>query len=621
MQSFDLALKLLKHHWGFSSFRPTQIPIVQAALAAQNTLAILPTGGGKSICFQVPGLQREGLCLVISPLIALMQDQVENLQKRGLRARALTSGLNYREIDQILDNARFGGLDFLYTSPERIQSSLFLERFKLMKISLLVIDEAHCISEWGHDFRPAYRQLLKLREIHSKAPVLALTATATKKVQEDICLQLGMKDAKVFEAPFSRPNVHYLVKEAHHKLEEIISICKRENSCGIVYCQKRRSVKQLALQLYHHGIKVTLYHGGMDSNERKTALQNWLTGKSQIMVATNAFGMGIDKPDVRFVLHYEVPSSPEAYFQEAGRAGRDGNTAYALLLFEKTDLVQLKDQLDKSFPSPEQVTFVYRAVLNYLKVAVGAGKEENYDFDLKNFCRTFEISEEQVYYSLKILEQNGNLSLSEGFFQATRIQFIVNKEVLYHFQVQHESFYQLCTLLIRTYPGIFENMTTIHEDKLLQRLKIDESRLYKQLEFMQKHGIIDLNKKSNYPKLYLQHERLPETYLKLKPSIYLQRKEAALLKIESIQQYCTESKCRAQQLIAYFGQESEPCGHCDVCKPLVIEDATLFAFLTEPRKLSELENHFKCSKKQLEQQIRPHLLTEKIKFKAGKFYL
>ncbi|MEY3727285.1 MAG: hypothetical protein RL098_745 [Bacteroidota bacterium] len=621
MHAFTQALDLLQKHWGFAAFRPSQEPIVQAALRGEDTLALLPTGGGKSICFQVPGLQREGLCIVISPLIALMQDQVDNLQKRGLRAKALTSGLSYREIDQILDNARFGGLDFLYTSPERIQSALFIERFKRMKISLLVVDEAHCISEWGHDFRPAFRQISKLRKLQPEVPILALTATATKAVQQDIIVQLALNKAQIIEASFVRDNLQYLVREATNKTEEIIAICKRETGTGIVYCQTRRAVKELARVLLANGLRCGVYHGGLNATERSQMLKDWLQNKNQVMVATNAFGMGIDKPDVRFVLHYEIPSSPEAYFQEAGRGGRDGLPSYALLLHQPSDFSKLQQQLDKSFPEAARVIFVYRAICNYLKIAVGAGKDEAYPFDIKVFCQTFELAHDEVFYALKILEQNGNLSFSEGFFQPTRLQFIVSNEVLYNFQIQHEDYYQLCTTLVRSYPGIFEQLTHLHEDKLIQRLKLSEKRLYEQLEFMQKNGIIELTKKNNLPILYFNMERLPESYLQLKPSIYLERKQSAQTKLDAMQHYCLQATCRAQQLITYFGQTSDTCGQCDVCQPRTLHESTLFDFLSEARSIEELERQFFCAKTALETMIRPHLLTEKIKFKAGKFYL
>jgi ATP-dependent DNA helicase RecQ len=404
-------------------------------------------------------------------------------------------------------------------------------------------------------------------------------------------------------------------------MQEILAICQREKGTGIVYCQTRRSVKEVARVLLANGLSCGIYHGGLSAQERSQMLRAWLTDQNQIMVATNAFGMGIDKPNVRFVLHYEVPTSPEAYFQEAGRGGRDGLPSYALLLHEPNDFTQMQQQLDKSFPSAERVIFVYRAICNYLKIAIGSGKDECYPFDMKTFCRTFELPDDEVYYALKILAHNGNLSLEEGFFQPTRLQFIVNNEVLYNFQIQHEDYYTLCATLVRSYPGIFDQMTRLHEDKIIQRLKTTPQRFEEQLDFMQKNGIIELTKKSNLPLLYFTIERLPESYLNLKAQIYLERKQSAQDKLAAMQRYCQEPICRAQQLITYFGQQITPCGQCDVCLPRTLDDNSLLAFLIEPRSIAALEAHFLCAKAELEPMIRPHLLTEKIKFKAGKFYL
>jgi ATP-dependent DNA helicase RecQ len=430
-----------------------------------------------------------------------------------------------------------------------------------------------------------------------------------------------MPKAQVLEASFARDNLQYLVRPAQNKIQEILALCQREKGTGIVYCQTRRSVKEVARVLLANGLRCGIYHGGLSAEERSQSLRAWLTDKSQIMVATNAFGMGIDKPDVRFVLHYEIPTSPEAYFQEAGRGGRDGLPAYALLLHEPKDFEQMQQQLDKSFPSAERVVFVYRAICNFLKIAIGSGKDEAYPFDLKTFCQTFELPEDEVYYALKILAHNGNLTLDEAFFQPTRLQFIISNEVLYNFQIQHEAYYTLCATLVRSYPGIFDQMTRLHEDQIIQRLKTTPQRFEEQLDFMQKNGIIELSKKSNLPLLYFTSERLPESYLQLKPQIYLERKNAAQDKLLAMQRYCQVPTCRAQQLISYFGQSITTCGQCDVCLPRTLDEKALLAFLNEPRSILDLEAHFLCAKTELEPLIRPHLLTEKIKFKAGKFYL
>ncbi|MEN9941396.1 MAG: hypothetical protein RL286_892 [Bacteroidota bacterium] len=619
--SLQGARQILQQYWGFSEFRPSQVPIIEAALEGKDVLALLPTGGGKSVCFQVPALSRDGICIVVSPLIALMQDQVEQLQQKGIRAKAITSGMSYKELDQTLDNARFGGLDFLYTSPERLQSALFIERFKRMKISLLVVDEAHCISEWGHDFRPAFRQISKLRQLQPDVPILALTATATKQVQSDILTQLTMPKAVVLEAPFNRENLQYLVRHAENKITEIIALCAQTTEVGIVYCQTRKNVKEVARQLLANGISCGIYHGGMTATERSQMLKDWLSEKRRVMVATNAFGMGIDKPNVRFVLHYDVPASPEAYFQEAGRAGRDSATAYALLFYNEADLEGLAAQNLQRFPAPERVLYVYRALANYLKIAVGSGKDEAYPFDLSAFSQTFELKEQEVFYALKLLEQNGNISLSESFFQQTRSQIIVSNEVLYNFQIQHPQFQTLCTLLIRSYPGLFDQLTAIHEQKICQRLNLTEKRLDELMEIMQKNGLIEYSKKSNLPVLTFTTERLPESYFNLRPEIYLQQKNTATAKVQAMQDYCSKAQCRSQQLISYFGQEAQVCGKCDVCRPISLHDENLFAFLAQPKSLQELQQHFFCSKAALESIIRPHLLTEKIKYSAGKFYL
>ncbi len=616
---------VLKQFWGFDQFRSNQKAIVEDAIAGHDALALLPTGGGKSICFQVPGLIREGITVVISPLIALMQDQVDNLNKRGIRAKAITSGMSYKEIDYILDNARFGGLDFLYTSPERCQSDLFIERFKLMNVGLLVVDEAHCISEWGHDFRPSFMHIKDLRVHKPHVPVLALTATATERVKKDIIQYLELKKVRIHEASFVRENLHYQVRKTSNKIESILAHCKHSTGVGIVYCQTRRSVKEMVKLLMSNRISCGVYHGGLTKSERERMLNDWMSEKRRIMVATNAFGMGIDKPNVRFVLHYEIPSSLEAYFQEAGRGGRDGETAKALLFFEDKDTETLRTSTLKKFPAKTDVLNTYRAISNFLKIAIGSGKDETYPLDLKKMCQVYKLDYETTFHSLKILELNENLLFSEGTFHPTKLRFLVTNRELYNFQIQYESTHPLSTLLTRSYPGIFEYFHVIHEDEICKRLKINSERLTHQLEFMQQHGIIDLNLRSSLPTVTYITERLPDSHIYLKPSIYKERRDIAIQKADAMIQFCQKDECRTQQVLAYFGQTADPCGTCDVCQknslPLDSIPGKILSLLEKPMSLKELSYELKLSEKEVEDFLREFLKNEIIIWMDGKFYL
>ncbi len=616
---------VLKQFWGFDQFRPNQKAIVEDAIAGQDVLALLPTGGGKSICFQVPGLIREGITVVISPLIALMQDQVDNLNKRGIRAKAITSGMSYKEIDYILDNARFGGLDFLYTSPERCQSEMFIERFKLMPVGLLVVDEAHCISEWGHDFRPSFMHIKDLRVHKPNIPVLALTATATERVKKDIVEHLGLKKVRIHEASFVRENLHYQVRKTSNKIESILAHCKHSSGVGIVYCQTRRSVKEMVKLLMSNRISCGVYHGGLTKSERERMLNDWMSEKRRIMVATNAFGMGIDKPNVRFVLHYEIPSSLEAYFQEAGRGGRDGATAKALLFFEDKDTENLKSSTLKKFPAKTDVLNTYRAISNFLKIAIGSGKDETYPLYLKKMCQVYKLDYETTFHSLRILELNENLLFSEGTFHPTKLRFLVTNRELYNFQIQYESTHPLSTLLTRSYPGIFEYFHVIHEDEICKRLKINSERLTHQLEFMQQHGIIDLNLRSSLPTVTYITERLPDSHIYLKPSIYKERRDIAIQKADAMIQFCQKNECRTQQVLNYFGQTADPCGTCDVCQknslPLDSIPGKILTLFEKPMSLKDLSDELNLSEKEMEDFLREFLKNEIIIWMDGKFYL
>lgn len=559
--------EILRQYWGYDSFRLGQEEIIEDVLYGHDTLALLPTGGGKSICFQVPGIARDGITIVISPLIALMEDQVNTLNRKGLRARALISGMTYRELDITLDNAKFGAIDFLYTSPERIQSPLFIERFKQMNIGLIVVDEAHCISEWGHDFRPSFKAIKNLRQHHPEVPIIALTATATSRTKQDIIEQLELKKPKIHQSKFERENLIYKNIHSENKLGDILYYCEaRAGVTGIIYCQTRKSVKDVAKHLHQNKIKVGIYHGGMSKEDRSLMLNDWLTDKIDVMIATNAFGMGIDKPDVRYVLHYEFPLSLEAYFQEAGRAGRDGHLSMAVNFWNQNDVQSLKNTIARKFPELATIKLVYRALCNHLQVAIGSGLNESYNLDMSKLTKNFNLSMGEAYNALKFLELNGELVFSEGFFHPTKVKIAIGNTALYNFQIQHEKLSPLITIISRSYPGIFEHYFELNEKEICKRLKISSKELENQLKFLEQYGVIDVSWRSNLPTVTFLHERLPDDYLEIKPEIYLQRKELAENKVQACVDYMTIDKCRSQQLIEYFGIESHPCGHCDVCK-------------------------------------------------------
>ncbi len=625
----DKSREILKKYWGFDHFRSIQEEIVDDVIYGHDTLALLPTGGGKSICFQIPGIAREGITLVVSPLIALIQDQVTNLQAKGIRAKSIISGMSYREIDITLDNARFGGLDFLYTSPERLQSKLFIERFKLMNIGLIVVDEAHCISEWGHDFRPSFKEIYKLREIHPEVPIIALTATATTKVREDIIKQLRLKNTKIHEASFERSNLSYEAYQSENKLAKIVDYCTKNLSlCGIVYCQTRKSVKEIAKILQMNKVSVGVYHGGMNKDDRNLMLTNWLEGKIKVMVSTNAFGMGIDKPDVRYVLHYEFPPSLEAYFQEAGRAGRDGKESRAIVFWEQSDIDKLIERNENQFPPSETVKLAYRALCNHLKIAIGSGLDETYFFEIQKFCTSFNLNPLITYNSLRILELNGDLVFSEGVFNPTKVKFAVGNKELYNFQIQHSKLVGLTTLLSRSYPGVFDFYFEIHEKEFIKRLNISTAELNIQLKQLEKNGIIDVTWSSSLPSVTLTHERLPDNYLSLSEEVYFSRKENARKKLDAAISYLTKNECRSAQLIHYFGQEIQPCGKCDVCKNQNVSDysikelkAILLEILKVESSIEECVNKTNASTEMILVCLKELILDGKIENKKDYYFL
>ena len=617
----DKSREILKRFWGFDTFRPLQKEIIDTAIYGHDTLALLPTGGGKSICFQIPGLAREGLTLVVSPLIALMQDQVKNLNAKGIRAKELISGMSYRELDIALDNARFGGFDFLYTSPERLKSKLFIERFKSMNLALIVVDEPHCISEWGHDFRPSYKDIKDLREIHPNVPIIALTATATKEVQQDIIQQLNLKNPQIFEGSFSRPNLSYSTFKVTDKTSKVLDFCnKYKNESGIIYCQTRKSVKDIARILHASKLSVGIYHGGMNGDDRKLMLDSWLEGNTKIMVATNAFGMGIDKPNVRFVCHYEFPNNLEGYFQEAGRAGRDGLEAKTVVFWEDRDVEILEDLTKRQFPSLDVVKTTYRALCNHLKIAIGSGKEETYPFEIKQLTDKFLLNPSDTYHSIKILELNNDLVFSDSVFRPTKVKIAIGNTELYSFQIKFEKLSPFITLLSRSYPGIFDQFFDVNEVEFAKRLKISTSELTNQLKLLEQYGVIDITWQSSLPTVTFLHERLPDDYLRISEESYKTRKELAFKRLKAAIDYLTVPTCRLSQLLVYFGQEPIHCQNCDVClgenqKSTSDTDLTkqiINLLSTENQDINSIQLRLSISEEKTKQLLHSLLLEEKI---------
>jgi ATP-dependent DNA helicase RecQ len=622
--------EILSNYWGYSKFRPLQEEIVDAAIYGKDVIALLPTGGGKSICFQVPGIAREGITIVVSPLIALMEDQVNQLQKRGIRAKALTSGLSFREIDILLDNAKFGGLDFLYISPERIQTRLFQERVKQMEIGLFVVDEAHCISEWGHDFRPAYADIAKLREFHPEVPIMAVTATATPKVKEDIATHLKLKNPELFEAPFERTNVSYEVYHVSNKLDAITKwIHKNPTDVGIVYCQTRKSVKDVMIYLQTQKIKANMYHGGMNGKERSLALENWLSEKTPIMVATNAFGMGIDKPNVRFVAHYEIPNNPESYFQEAGRAGRDGNESRTFAFIEPADINEVAERVLAQFPSTDKIKLIYRALCNYLKIAIGSGEHESYVLQFKDFVKKFNLNITEVYPAFKLLEMNGSILFSEQGLKGSRIKISIDNTHLYGFQLKNPVLDPLITWICRNHSDVFDSFCELDEADACQKLKISSQELERQLRYLEEHGLMDITWRTDLPMVTFLHERFPDDYVELKAEVYHFRKERALERMNIMKMFIEEKHCRPQFIIAYFGQKSEPCGKCDYClEQNLLEkhprlELELIALLEQkPMSLAEIIAEYDASFSAKIKAILKELINqERIIFNAQRFSL
>ncbi len=558
---------ILQEYWGYSTFRPLQEDIIRSVLEGKDTLALLPTGGGKSICFQVPALCRDGVCVVISPLIALMKDQVYNLQKRGIPAKAIFSGMAHRDIDRILDEAVNGHLKFLYLSPERLTTELAIERIKRMNINLLAIDEAHCVSQWGYDFRPPYLNIAAIRVHLPNTPILALTATATPEVVIDIQEKLAFRRENIFQKSFSRSNLAYVIVESDDKIAKTVDILKKVPGSGVVYVRSRRKTKEIAFFLQQNGIVADYYHAGLGAEERSEKQEAWINDRTRIMVSTNAFGMGIDKPNVRTVVHIDVPDNMEAYFQEAGRGGRDELKAYAVLLWNKYDETILKNGYETSFPPVKTIRQVYRALGSYFQLGIGSGEGESYDFDLVEFAKNFRFDNQlEVLSALKVLEQAGWIAMTESVFIPSSLLLKLNREEFYAFQLRNRKYEAILKTVTRAYEGVFSAPTFINESALAHAMRINKDELVRLLEILKKEGVLDYYPKKDKPQLTFLKERLNADDITIDTKLYQFRKERYLFRIEKMIAYLNTPKCRSRMLLDYFGEtDASKCGTCDFC--------------------------------------------------------
>lgn len=559
--------EILKQYWGYDSFRDLQEEIITSIGEGKDTLGLMPTGGGKSITFQVPALAQEGICIVITPLIALMKDQVQNLRKREIKALAIYSGMTRQEILTALENCIFGNYKFLYISPERLDTEIFRTKLRSMKVSMITVDESHCISQWGYDFRPAYLKIAEIRELLPEVPVLALTATATPEVVTDIQARLKLREGNVFRMSFERKNLAYIVRKTDNKTKELLYILQRISGSAIIYVRNRRRTKEITELLMNEGITADFYHAGLDNAVKDLRQKRWQSGEVRVMVATNAFGMGIDKPDVRIVLHLDLPDSPEAYFQEAGRAGRDGEKAYAVILYSKSDKTTLHKRVVDTFPDKEYILNVYEHLQYYYQMAMGDGFQCIREFNLEEFCRKFKYFPVPVDSALKILTQAGYLEYTDEQDNSSRILFTIRRDELYKLREMGKEAEALIQSILRSYTGVFTDYAYISEESLAVRTGLTRQQIYNILVTLTKRRIVDYIPRKKTPYIIYTRERLELRFLHIPPSVYEERKARYEARIKAMEEYVTtENICRSRMLLRYFGEKNEHnCGQCDVC--------------------------------------------------------
>lgn len=559
--------EILKRYWGYDAFRNLQEEIITSIGEGKDTLGLMPTGGGKSITFQVPALAKEGMCLVITPLIALMKDQVENLKSRDIKAIAIYSGMTRQEIIVALENCIFGNYKFLYISPERLDTEIFRVKLRSMNISMITVDESHCISQWGYDFRPAYLKIAEIRELLPDIPVLALTATATPEVVKDIQQRLHFKKENVFRMSFERKNLAYIVRNTDNKTGEILHILNRMPGSSIIYVRNRKRTKETTLFLQREGITADFYHAGLNNDVKDLRQKRWQSGECRVMVATNAFGMGIDKPDVRTVIHLDLPDSPEAYFQEAGRAGRDGEKAYAIILYANSDKAALKKRISDTFPEKDYIKQVYEQLNYYYQMAMGDGLGCMFDFNLEDFCRRYKHFPVPADSALKILTQAGYIEYTDEQDNASRLLFTIRREELYKLREMGEQADLLIQTILRSYTGVFTDYAYIHEDSLAMRTGLTRQQIYDLLIVLAKRRILDYIPHKKTPYIIYKRERVELRHLQISQTVYEERKERYEARIKAMLEYVTsETACRSRMLLHYFGEKNEHnCEQCDTC--------------------------------------------------------